>query len=277
MFQNLIESGSHRKDLARRGRFLLGTLALYCALIASAGVASVYAYNARLDAQTYEVTMLPAWALPAATHAVAPSNPPPSGHAHSTNVIPTRVQLFTDLTTPPRTPPPISTVYNPVPPVPPGPVQLGNTNTPIDGGLIGPGTPGAGNSAQVGGDGSNGTRTHVVVATEDVRPPVVVRATPVPARPSVLKVSQILNSKAVSKPVPLYPQIAKLAGVQGTVTVEILLDEQGRVISATAKDGPLMLREAARQAALLARFTPTQLNGEPVKVSGVISYNFMLR
>jgi len=59
--------------------------------------------------------------------------------------------------------------------------------------------------------------------------------------------------------------------------VEILIDEQGRVISAQATSGHPLLREAARQAALQARFTPTQLNGQPVKVSGVITYNFVLQ
>jgi protein TonB len=273
MFQNLIESCSHRQDLARRGRFLLGTLALYCALVATAGIASVYAYNARLDAQNYEVTMLPPWALPAAIHTVV-QNDPPRGHARSASVVPSRVQLIADLNTTPRTPPPISTVYNPIPPVPPGLVRLGNTNTPSDGGgVIGPDAPGYGNGAAVVGR----EHPHVVVETEDARPPEVVQPTPAPTHRQPVALSQLIASKVLIKPVPPYPQIAKLARVEGTVTVEILVDEQGRVVSATAKDGPAMLREAARQAALLARFTPTKLNGDPVKVSGVISYNFTLR
>jgi protein TonB len=273
MFQNLIESGSHRKDLARRGRFLLGTLALYSALVASAGVASVYAYNARLGAQTYEVTMLPPWALPTAVQTVVHNDPPAHTSRASSGEVSIRKDFYLDLKTTPHTLPPVSTQASNVVPLPPGPVKRGDVDRNAASlgavGLVGP-----------GGDGVpvvSNSRTQVVVAAEDPRPPDLVKATPVPTRPSVLKVSQILNSKAVSKPVPLYPQIAKLAGVQGTVMVEILLDEQGRVISATAKNGPAMLREAARQAALLARFTPTQLNGEPVKVSGVISYNFTLR
>jgi protein TonB len=100
---------------------------------------------------------------------------------------------------------------------------------------------------------------------------------PAPTPRKLLVLSQLISSKVLSKPVPPYPPIAKATNVQGIVTVEVLVDEQGSVVSATAKDGPLMLREAARRAALLARFTPTKLNGEPVKVSGVISYNFMLR
>ena len=63
---------------------------------------------------------------------------------------------------------------------------------------------------------------------------------------------------------------------QGVVTVEVILDESGKVVSAKAKDGPAILRDAAEQAAQKARFTPTKLSGQPVKVSGVIQYKFAL-
>jgi protein TonB len=63
---------------------------------------------------------------------------------------------------------------------------------------------------------------------------------------------------------------------QGTVTVEVVLDETGKVVSATASSGPQILRDAAVQAALKARFSPTKLSGQPVKVAGVINYKFAL-
>ena len=52
--------------------------------------------------------------------------------------------------------------------------------------------------------------------------------------------------------------------------------ETGKVIAASATSGPSTLREAAVQAALKARFSPTKLSGQPVKVSGVINYKFAL-
>jgi len=64
--------------------------------------------------------------------------------------------------------------------------------------------------------------------------------------------------------------------VQGIVTVEVVLDETGKVISANATDGPQLLRDAAVLAAKRARFSPTKLSGMPVKVSGVINYKFAL-
>ncbi|MGH9882915.1 MAG: energy transducer TonB [Pyrinomonadaceae bacterium] len=50
----------------------------------------------------------------------------------------------------------------------------------------------------------------------------------------------------------------------------------GKVISARAQAGPGALRDAAVQAALRARFSPTKLSGQPVKVSGIINYKFSL-
>jgi protein TonB len=87
----------------------------------------------------------------------------------------------------------------------------------------------------------------------------------------------VLNGLAVSLPKPPYPPIAKQAGIQGSVNVQVLVDEAGRVISAKAVSGSPMLMHAAQQAALEARFSPTMLGDQAVKVSGVIVYNFMLQ
>jgi TonB family protein len=81
----------------------------------------------------------------------------------------------------------------------------------------------------------------------------------------------LLNSKATMLPQPIYP-----SGVEatGTVTVEVTIDEYGNVASARAVSGPPQLQPAAVDAARQARFTPTFLMGEAVKVIGVITYNF---
>ena len=70
--------------------------------------------------------------------------------------------------------------------------------------------------------------------------------------------------------------MAKNIRVQGRVSVQVLIDEQGRVMSAKAVDGHPLLVAAAQQAALQARFKPTLLSQVPVKVSGVITYDFKL-
>jgi TonB family protein len=85
----------------------------------------------------------------------------------------------------------------------------------------------------------------------------------------------ILNGKALSLPKPEYPAEARAARVQGTVSVQVTIDEYGNVMAANAVSGHPLLQQACVNAALLARFSPTMLMGEPVKVTGIIMYNFV--
>jgi TonB family protein len=87
----------------------------------------------------------------------------------------------------------------------------------------------------------------------------------------------VLNGKASYKPHPQYPPIAKAARAQGTVTVKIIVNEEGTVMAAQAESGHPLLQAAAVKAAREARFAPTLLDGKPVKVLGVITYNFVLQ
>lgn len=86
----------------------------------------------------------------------------------------------------------------------------------------------------------------------------------------------VIVGKRIEMPSPKYPKEAKKAGITGTVRVRVVIDEKGRVIKAEAVDGPVELRDAAVEAAFKARFTPTLLEGNPVKVTGEINYNFNL-
>ena len=117
------------------------------------------------------------------------------------------------------------------------------------------------------------------VSPDDEVPPIILDAEPPPPgpRPILKPVSGgVLNGTAVNLPQPVYPEAAKRMRTGGTVSVEVVLDESGKVVSAIAVSGPALLREAAIQAALKARFSPTKLSGQPVKVSGVINYKFAL-
>ena len=81
----------------------------------------------------------------------------------------------------------------------------------------------------------------------------------------------MLNGKAIYLPVPEVPS----GEATGVVLVAVLVDEQGAVLEAKAVSGPQHLHGAAVAAARLARFNPTLLMGEPVRVSGTLSYNFV--
>ena len=84
----------------------------------------------------------------------------------------------------------------------------------------------------------------------------------------------VLNSKATSMPKAVFPEEAKRLKVSGKVTVRIIVDESGKVISAQAIDGPPPLRQAAEAAARKATFEPTIKDGITVKVTGTLIYDF---
>lgn len=81
---------------------------------------------------------------------------------------------------------------------------------------------------------------------------------------------------ALKKVAPAYPAEAKAAGVSGKTQVQVTISEEGRVIEAIAISGPDLLREAAVQAAKQWVFKPTKLDGAPVKVQGILTFNFEL-
>jgi hypothetical protein len=85
----------------------------------------------------------------------------------------------------------------------------------------------------------------------------------------------VLNGKALSLPKPEIPPDAKAAGAaDGVVVVQVMIDEQGTVTEAKAISGPPLLQQVSVNAAMQAKFSPTLLQGEPVKVTGVLVFNF---
>jgi protein TonB len=127
---------------------------------------------------------------------------------------------------------------------------------------------GLGSAELASGTTSANTQTSVKL---DAEPPA-----PAP-RPILKPVSGgVLNGTAISLPAPTYPEAAKRLRMAGLVSVDVVVDETGKVISAVATSGPIALRDVAVAAALRARFSPTKLSGQPVKVSGVINYKFAL-
>jgi TonB family protein len=88
-------------------------------------------------------------------------------------------------------------------------------------------------------------------------------------------VDGVLNGRAVSMPRPTYPAQARAARASGTVIVRVLVDEKGSVIRACAIKGHQLLTHTSELAAYGAKFTPTLLSGMPVKVMGIITYNYV--
>jgi protein TonB len=278
MFSNLIESGSHTRDLKRRGTFFLGTLVFYGVMLMAAGVGSIYAYNATLeDRDDYEVLAVMDFSRareerpePAVKRSAA-SKPSGGGQKAQTAVI--KEQAFQNPNITGR-----ALASESARVMPRGmDFKFGNEEfIPSAANLGGGGDGKPGGSGK--GDGP------FVNEKPGEGPPPVPKAEPTPAptpKPEVRKVvalsSHVITSKAISKPAPPYPSTAKMAGAQGPVTVQIVVDEQGRVVSSKATGGHPLLRPAAERAAYQARFTPTLLGGQPVKVTGVMTYNFVLQ
>jgi TonB family protein len=97
-----------------------------------------------------------------------------------------------------------------------------------------------------------------------------------PAKPTHMVSGGVLNGNAVTLPAPLYPDTARRMRTSGVVEVEVVIDENGKVISAKAISGPSIFRDNAVQAAMRAKFTPSKLSGQAVKVTGKIVYNFRM-
>jgi protein TonB len=268
MFANLIESQSHLNEFRRRGRFVLATTAVYAVLLFAAGIASIYAYDPRLEIQNTGLEVLN-WVPPVATAPVRPTHERPQPVRRSTPssapidrhiTIPERVEQVASVADPRSTPETIGINASKSPPVT-GIVNLTGRNA----------------------DPQTVPKSSAcVTCTSDRFAPVVVETTPPPA-PTPVKLqiqklpSTMLMSKVISLPQPPYPPLAKQIGIHGPVPVQILIDEGGKVVSARALSGNAFLTKSAEEAAYRARFTPTILNGQSVKVQGVITYNFVLQ
>jgi protein TonB len=264
MFNHLVESESHAAEFKRKGRFFLVTLVGYSILFLFAGVASIYAYDANLENQNLEfITLLsPVEPQVEAPPSNANQNPNPGGQRSDNGV---RIQLIDRVDNSSLIPDQVSSQASPFRPIPPGNVRVGDYEADFNAGGGGPATPGG------GGNGNSDNRSTQVVQIDP--PPVAPPVQP----PRTIRATSVLNSQATSLPRPEYPVLAKKTGVSGPVAVQILIDEQGRVIAAKATSGHPLLRAASERAAYLARFTPTKVSNIPVKVSGIITYNFVLQ
>jgi TonB family protein len=227
------------------------------------GVVSIYAYDARLDAQIldYEVTMLPP------TEIISDVRPTPTTQPDRTrettdndNRVPERAIAMLDTDRPEVVPDTVSATRSPHLPLPPGQVRI--TGRDVPGSIAGPDTPGI--------PGRAAPPTTKIVDIPDIPPP------PDPPKPPKIIRKAVINGEAISLPIPIYPEMAKRMRLQGSVSIQVLIDEQGRVISAKAVSGSPFLTIEAQKAAMRARFSPTRLGDQPVKVSGVITYNFVL-
>jgi len=271
MFDTLVESGSHSDDLARKGSFLLGTFVLYGVVLAAVAVLSIYMYNDSIPDPSLELLTLVAPVPMAEAEPAKPDEPKPAKAAEPQTAMVREMAVIAPVTVNKEVASEKAKVVETKisRAIAIGDRDIGDvSNVTVGTGVVG------GTGTGTGGTGGGGAP--VVADAGDPPPPPPPAPTP-PPKPKTVVSGGVLNGKAISKPQPAYPPIAKAARASGTVTVQILVDESGRVVSASAVSGHPLLQQAAVSAARQARFSPTLLSGQPVKVSGVITYNFVLQ
>jgi periplasmic protein TonB len=260
MFDNLVESSSHKEDISRKGSFVFVTAAIYLVLMVAFFVAGIYWYDNHLGQMELELTTLVA---PVPVPQQQKQEETPKQETKPTKVdqnVDVRKELVASVDESRVPPKEISAKASDVPPVRRGVTTvLGSENSSAAAPM--PAGPGTGNVVAA--------PTKVAIADEP--PPPEVKPTPPRAPIS----GGVLNGKAISLPKPSYPPIARAAHASGTVAVQVTIDENGNVISAHAVSGHPLLQAVAVAAARGAKFSPTKLSGQPVKVTGVITYNFV--
>ena len=258
MFDNLVESGSHKQDLSRKGSFLLGTVAIYAVIGITLLVVGIMYAEADLDRQDLELTTLVA---PVPVPQAQPDKQPEAKPVDTKQNVDVRKELIADVSESRVAPKEVSAKASDIPPVRRGVTTVIGTES---SNAVAPMASGSGTGTALAGP----TRVNI---EEDPPPPPVAKPTPPRAPIS----GGVLNGKAISLPKPAYPPIARQAHASGTVVVQVTIDENGNVISAHAVSGHPLLQGVAVAAARGARFSPTKLSGQPVKVTGVITYNFV--
>lgn len=255
MFDTLVES-TKRKNGKRASRYFVVTTAIYAVALVAIGVGTIIGFSPALAEEHNLLGML---APP------LPNNAPPTVVAKNIpNIKPDVSAGFVAPIKPPIQIPDPSTVHS-APTRPIGPSVMYDPNLPFTN------SSGGGNGLGVGKDPIPDPPPPPDV--KEIKPP------PTPEAPKTPKtVSEgVLQGSAIRKQRPTYPPIAKAARVSGPVQVVVTISEQGKVIDAYAADGNPMLRQAAVEAARQWLFTPTTLSKVPVKVQGMLTFNFVLQ
>ncbi|MDX2044325.1 MAG: energy transducer TonB [Acidobacteriota bacterium] len=255
MFDTLVES-TKRKNGKRASRYFVVTTAIYAVALVAIGVGTIIGFSPALAEEHSLIGML---APP------LPNNAPPTVMAK--NIPNIKPDISAGFVAPVKTPIEFPDPYKVQPAGPkPGPVVF-NRDFPF---------------TNSGGSGT-GIGTSKDTIPDPPPPPdikkVEIKPPPTPETPKKpTAVSEgVLQGSAIRKQRPTYPPIAKAARVSGPVQVVVTISEQGKVIDAYAADGNPLLRQAAVEAARQWLFTPTTLSKVPVKVQGMLTFNFVLQ
>lgn len=262
MFDKLIESNSAGAEFKPRRKFFMMSSVVVGILFLSALVFSLYAAEIDLGTDNFELAELLAPIAPEAPEPEPPPAQPQERNEQQRTELPSRPELIARIDQPQQVPTDISTTPNTHPPIPEGPFIFDPSA---------PASNGTGPTGPVNNVPGSGSAPVETPAAEVVRPP---EPPPVVTKPPTIKSEGVINGKATYLPNPPFPTPAKNVGAYGIVNVQVTINEEGKVISSKAISGHPLLRGTAESAAWKARFSPTYLSHVPVKVTGVIVFNF---
>ncbi|HTH50973.1 MAG TPA: TonB family protein [Pyrinomonadaceae bacterium] len=268
MLDQLVESKEHSAENTRKSELVIGIAVLAVLIMIGLWTRDLFAHGFDMGGGDLELSTLVAPPPP------ADEPPPPKPEKQPEQKQPdvdVRKELIQNIMqTPVKPPDTISTVKNAI-----KEMRL-NVNTKLGGSDSDTGATlqGAGRVVDSGGTnglaGTGGTGDAGTGGEEEAPPP---KATPKPIPKTIS--GGVLNGKATSLPKPAYPPAARAVHASGACNVQVTISETGGVISASAVSCHPLLKAAAESAARGAHFSPTLLSGQPVKVTGVITYNFV--
>lgn len=95
--------------------------------------------------------------------------------------------------------------------------------------------------------------------------------------PAPVQVNQgVVRNLMLNHVAPNYPREAKKKGIEGTVLLNLAVDEKGRASNIKVVSGHPLLVPIAMEAVKRLRFRPFSLNGKAVPIQGYVSYAFQL-
>lgn len=279
MLDRLVESKNSARENKRLGSFLLPTFGAIVSTLIIGLVYSLFSQTLAMGGEDLDLSVL------AAPITVAEQEPQPvkpqikQEIAENSSIkLPTRQDIIQRTDEAPRkTPDAISVTKNTQMARPDGRnFMLGkiDTNPPASGSIGSE----RGNS-EIGTSLSNSRNSENEAEKIEIEKPPVIKQQPkiVPKAANRKPVSLgVINGEAKNLVKPIYSPAARAVQAKGQVKVQVLIDEDGNVISANAVSGHPLLQSEALKAARASKFSPTYLSGDRVKVTGFIVYNFEL-
>ena len=266
MFDKLIESNSEASEFKPRRKFFMLSSVVVGVLFLTAVVFSLYAQDIDLGTNHFELAELLAPVAPEAPDPEPPREQPQQRQSEQqTSEQTTRQILQERVDQATLVPTEISIKPNKY-------LSMPDERFILD--------PNGLDSNKLAAATNSGSAPRGSGSAETVAPSEPAETTPPPAIPPKVETPKRpislgpVNGIAKSLPKPPYPPHARAVGAAGPVTVQVTIDEDGNVVSANVLSGHVLLRAVSEQAARKAKFTPTLLSKVPVKVTGVITYNF---